>query len=173
MTADDPINVLDGYWVNVQIYRAKNEPDDYVDSNGNRVDFVEVFFNYATASNQVPPTKTLYANAWNAIGVSSSTTIFTWQNTPYTYGTPPSDCDLLVQNQLSSIMDGWSSVLGWDRYQQQYDNAIFNNAALTDPHSRPQFMHSGSGYWIFISKDTNDVYSAVANGITSGGGGPP
>ena len=173
LSEDSPINPLDGYWVKVDIYKAWhiNVQSDFVDTEGHCVDYVKVYFSYADAGKTPPPTKTVYANAWNAIGVSSSTPIKYWQPSPYDYSPFFDGCQLLVQDQLSSIMDGWSVLLGWNRYQQQYVSSIFNNESLY--HGFPKIMLPGSGYWIFISKDNNDVYSAVCNGIQSGGGGPP
>ena len=51
LTSNSTLNVLDGYWVNVSIYHAGHNYD-FADSNGNKVDYVKVYFSYNAESKQ-------------------------------------------------------------------------------------------------------------------------
>ena len=173
----DPVNVLDGYWINVDIYRAP-QGYDFVDEQGHHVDHVYIGFSYADPGNGSATglgmaSKVVTGNAWNAIGITSPYGINWWmgQNESATdsqldqqYG-GNSQCPLAVDNQLSSIKDSWSTIMYWDASNQQYATTIF----APGDH---KYVRPGYGYWIFISKDTNDTYAAICNGVTDFGGPP-
>jgi len=171
---DTPVNVLDGYWIKVDIYRTFNM---YRDAGGRRVDHVEIGFAYADPANGGTTglgmaTKTLTGNAWNAVGVVSPYGVDFFFNQSESVSESAldeqfgqGDCPLAVTNQFKTIEGDWAFLIYWDACDQQYHSTIV--APGFCKHVKP-----GHGYWIFISKDTDDTYGAICNGVTDFGGPP-
>jgi len=109
-----PIEVLEGYWVDVATAGT-------------------VTLSYKEAGQDVPASKSLVGDAWNAIGFSSTTA---------------RDAD----TALMSIQGSWSTVLGWDAEGQAYEDSIIATGAGN--------MSPGKGYWIWMTEA--DVLSAIS-----------
>ncbi len=114
LTDATPVEVLEGYWIDVTTAGT-------------------VTLSYKEAAQEVPASKSLVGDAWNAIGFSSTTA---------------RDADIA----LMSIDGSWSTVLGWDAEGQAYEDSIIA--------SQTGDMLPGKGYWIWMTE--GDVLSAIS-----------
>jgi len=144
LSSNSPIKVLDGYWI------CFEGPDHVYTAFG---------FDYNAPGRDVPASKKLAADAWNAIGPSSTYGVNQYDKESETAlaGTyDQGSCPLYVPNQLKSIEGSWSTLLNWDSEDQEY------NGPIIAPGSH-NHMHPGQGYWIWISNADGDTLSAISN----------
>jgi hypothetical protein len=80
----------------------------------------------------IPPTKSLFAG-WNAIGFSDIV--------PASAGTT-----------LNSVNSKWSTLLGYNSLQQNYEPSIINKA-IDDNHGDWHAMYPTKGYWVYMTND--------------------
>ena len=111
-----PVDVLDGYWI---------------DANAAGI----INLTFVSTGQEVPASKNLTGEAWNAIGFSNLTAI-------------------TASATLQSVNGSWSTVLGWNATAQSYDASIIygmnDNTTMTP----------GKGYWVWMT--ANDTLAALS-----------
>ncbi|MDK2974411.1 MAG: hypothetical protein PWP08_782 [Methanofollis sp.] len=112
LKAADTIRPLEGYWV----YVAEG---------------TDVPLDYAGASPQAPPSRTLAAG-WNAVGFSD---------------TEPAT----ARDTLLSLKDTWSVLMGYNASARAYETAIVRNGS--GEHSDAGVMMPMKGYWLYMTDD--------------------
>ncbi|MCK4721880.1 MAG: hypothetical protein KAT75_01190, partial [Dehalococcoidia bacterium] len=116
LTNSSAVEVLNGYWIN------SNEA-------------ATVNLTFISTGQQVPASKALTGNKWNAIGYSDTTAT-------------------TADHALMSVNTTWSTALGWNATAQAYDDSIVNgiNATATS-------MLPCKGYWLWMT--ANDTLAAL------------
>jgi hypothetical protein len=116
LTSSSAVEVLSGYWI---------------DSN----EAATINLTFVSTGQEVPASKNLTGNKWNAIGFSNLTAI-------------PANAT------LKSVEGSWSTAMGWDATNQCYDDSIIyemNDNTTMDP---------GKGYWLWMT--ANDTLAALS-----------
>jgi len=139
LTSASALKVLDGYWFYVE--------GDYSTFMG---------FNYLPSDKNIPTSKVLVGNAWNAIGPSTHWYVEDYRAQAAKASVSVNTDDTYAPNQFKSIETSWSTLIGWENYSACYDPAIFAPG-------KNEYVEPGHGYWIWISNPAGCTFGAVAN----------
>jgi hypothetical protein len=111
-----PVEVLAGYWLDANTAGTIN-------------------LTFVSTGQEVPASKNLTGDKWNAIGFSNITAV-------------------TASATLESVNGSWSTVLGWNATEQSYDASIIygmnDNTTMTP----------GKGYWVWMT--VNDTLAALS-----------
>ena len=118
LTSSSPVAVLDAYWVDANAAGTIN-------------------LTYVITGQEVPASKDLTGDKWNAVGFSNITAATT-------------------NTTLRSVVGSWSTVLGWNDTAQDYDPAMIYQVNCDSGNN----MNPGKGYWVWMT--ANDTLCALS-----------
>jgi hypothetical protein len=113
-----PVEVLASYWV---------------DANAAGI----INLTYVIVGQEVPASKDLTGDKWNAVGFSNITAA-------------------TANATLKSVEGSWSTVMGWNATSQEYDAAMIYAVNCDSGNN----MNPGKGYWVWMT--ANDTLSALS-----------